>query len=145
MPPTEQLPNPPASYSRTEDDQVGERDPGTAGLQAVELVPDLLQNLQRSCQLGWVVDLPVSCGSRRIRAPLAPPRMAVLRKLAGDTQAVKASWEMMDSPDDRSLHFRAAMSASVIRPDRDLAVARTLFYALGTLTPSQLGSSRTSH
>ena len=37
------------------------------------------------------------CGARRIRAPLAPPRLSVPRKLAADAHAVETSWEI-DSP-----------------------------------------------
>ena len=53
------------------------------------------------------------CGARRIRAPLAPPRLSVPRKLAADAQAVETSWEM-DRPDSRSLLLRAAMSSAPI-------------------------------
>ena len=53
-------------------------------------------------QLGRVVDLPVCCGSRRIRAPLAPPRLSVPRKLAADAHAVETSWET-DRPDVEDL------------------------------------------
>ena len=53
------------------------------------------------------------CGARRIRAPLAPPRLSVPRKLAADAQAVETSWEM-DSPDARILPLRSAMSFSPI-------------------------------
>ena len=53
------------------------------------------------------------CGARRIRAPLAPPRLSVPRKLAADAQAVETSWEM-DSPEARILPLRAAMSCSPI-------------------------------
>ena len=54
------------------------------------------------------------CGARRIRAPLAPPRLSVPRKLAADAHAVETSCET-DSPDARILPLRAAMSASPIR------------------------------
>jgi hypothetical protein len=44
------------------------------------------------------------CGVRRIRAPLAPPRLSVPRKLAADAHAVETSREI-DSPDARILPF----------------------------------------
>ena len=53
------------------------------------------------------------CGSRRIRAPFAPPRLSVPRKLAAAAQAVVTSWDM-DSPEVRILPLRAAMSSSAI-------------------------------
>ena len=40
------------------------------------------------------------CGARRIRAPLAPPRLSVPRKLAADAHAVETSWET-DRPESR--------------------------------------------
>ena len=57
------------------------------------------------------------CGARRIRAPLAPPRLSVPRKLAADAQAVETSWEM-DSPEARILPLRAAMSSPRSARDR---------------------------
>ena len=53
------------------------------------------------------------CGARRIRAPLAPPRLSVPRNEAADAQAVEISREM-DSPEARIVPLRAAMSASSI-------------------------------
>ena len=53
------------------------------------------------------------CGARRIRAPFAPPRLSVPRKLAAAAQAVDTSREI-DSPDARILALRAAMSCSPI-------------------------------
>ena len=53
------------------------------------------------------------CGSSRIRAPLAPPRLSVPRKLAAADHAVDTSREI-DSPDARILSLRAAMSCSPI-------------------------------
>ena len=48
-----------------------------------------------------------------MRAPFAPPRLSLPRKVEADAQAVETSWEM-DSPDARILAFRAAMSCSPI-------------------------------
>ena len=42
------------------------------------------------------------CGASRIRAPFAPPRLSVPRKLAAAAQAVATSWAI-DRPDSRSL------------------------------------------
>ena len=53
------------------------------------------------------------CGARRIRAPLAPPRLSVPRKLAAAFQAVETS-SGMDRPESRILRLRAAMSCSPI-------------------------------
>ncbi|WDT75581.1 MAG: hypothetical protein MPW16_20220 [Candidatus Manganitrophus sp.] len=53
------------------------------------------------------------CGARRMRAPLAPPRLSVPRKVAADAQAVETSWER-DSPEARILPLSAAMSCSPI-------------------------------
>ncbi len=49
------------------------------------------------------------CGASRMRAPFAPPRLSVLRKLAADAHAVAASWETV-SPEARIRPFSAAMS-----------------------------------
>ena len=51
------------------------------------------------------------CGARRMRAPLAPPRLSLSRKVDAEAQAVETSWET-DSPDARILLFRAATSCS---------------------------------
>ena len=51
------------------------------------------------------------CGARRIRAPFAPPRLSVSRKLAAAAHAVETSCEI-ESPDARSWRLRSAMSAS---------------------------------
>ena len=48
-----------------------------------------------------------------MRAPLAPPRLSLPRKLDADAQAVVTNWEM-ESPEARILAFRAAISFSPI-------------------------------
>ena len=53
------------------------------------------------------------CGARRIRAPLAPPRLSVPRNEAAAAQAVATSREI-DSPEARTFSFSEAMSASSI-------------------------------
>ncbi len=52
-------------------------------------------------------------GARRMRAPLAPPRLSVSRKLAAEAQAVATSWET-DSPEASSVALRDAMASSPI-------------------------------
>ena len=49
------------------------------------------------------------CGSRRMRAPLAPPRRSLPRKLDAEAQAVVTSWEI-DRPEARILPLSASMS-----------------------------------
>ena len=51
------------------------------------------------------------CGARRMRAPLAPPRLSLSRKVDADAHAVETSCET-DSPDARIVLFSAAMSCS---------------------------------
>ncbi len=47
-----------------------------------------------------------------MRAPLAPPRLSLSRKVDADAQAVETSWET-DSPEARIVRLRAAMSCLV--------------------------------
>jgi hypothetical protein len=80
---------------------------------AVEL---LLDRFQRSASTlassaGWLTSQSF-CGARRMRAPLAPPRLSLPRKVAADAQAVVTSWEM-DRPEASSLAFSAAMSCVI--------------------------------
>jgi hypothetical protein len=53
------------------------------------------------------------CGARRIRAPLAPPRLSVPRNDDADAQAVEASWATV-RPDAKIASFRPAMSFASI-------------------------------
>src|SRR5450756_1162822 len=53
------------------------------------------------------------CGSRRMRAPLAPPRLSEPRNVDAEAHAVETSWET-DSPEARIFSFRAAMSSAPI-------------------------------
>src|SRR5688572_23068938 len=41
---------------------------------------------------GWLT-IQSLCGARRMRAPLAPPRLSEPRKVEADAQAVDTSWE----------------------------------------------------
>ena len=70
------------------------------------------------------------CGSRRMRAPLAPPRLSLPRNVEADAQAVETSCET-DRPEARICPLRAAMSTAstsscVDRGDRVLPEQRLL-------------------
>ena len=88
-------------------DQVSKRDYFfRAGPGVVEI---LLQRFERlkdfASSAGWLTSQSL-CGSRRMRAPLAPPRFSLPRNVSADAQVVVTSWEM-DSPDERILPFRS--------------------------------------
>jgi hypothetical protein len=51
------------------------------------------------------------CGAKRMRAPLAPPRLSEPRKVDAEAQAVETSSDTV-RPDDRIFAFSAAMSCS---------------------------------
>ena len=51
------------------------------------------------------------CGARRMRAPLAPPRLSVPRNVEADAHAVDTNWRAV-SPEASTMPLRAAMSAS---------------------------------
>ena len=53
------------------------------------------------------------CGSRRMRAPLAPPRLSLPRNVDADAHAVETSWET-DRPEARIWPLRAATSSAPI-------------------------------
>ena len=53
------------------------------------------------------------CGSRRMRAPLAPPRLSVPRKVEAEAQAVETSW-LIDRPEARIISLSAAIFLSPI-------------------------------
>jgi len=65
-----------------------------------------------SC-FGWLTSQSF-CGARRMRAPLAPPRLSEPRKVEAAAQAVETSSET-DRPAARIWPFRAAMSLASIR------------------------------
>jgi hypothetical protein len=50
-------------------------------------------------------------GSRRMRAPFAPPRLSLPRKVEADAHAVATSWAS-DSPESRICSLSVAMSSS---------------------------------
>ena len=74
---------------------------------------DPLEDGQHRGQASGSLTAQSFCGARRIRAPLAPPRLSVPRKLAADDHAVETSWET-DRPESRSVALSAAMSSSPI-------------------------------
>ena len=74
------------------------------------------------------------CGARRIRAPFAPPRMSVPRKLAADAHAVETSWEMV-RPEARILPLRSAMSFSPISSWSTLGTGSCQICGSGTHGP----------
>ena len=95
------------SSDTSKDDQVGHRD---LLVRAVEVLLDLLQSGEHLAELTWVVDLCVDvskgsnvpsleqvltsqffCGSRRIRAPLAPPRLSPPRNVEALAKATLMS------------------------------------------------------
>ena len=68
-------------------------------------------NTLASCA-GWLT-AQFFCGARRMRAPLAPPRLSEPRKVEAEAQAVETSWEI-DRPDLRICAFSALMSLAPI-------------------------------
>jgi hypothetical protein len=61
---------------------------------------------------GWLTSQSF-CGARRIRAPLAPPRLSEPQKVDADTQAVETISET-DRPEARILPLREAISCASI-------------------------------
>src|SRR5512146_602016 len=61
---------------------------------------------------GWLTSQSF-CGAKRMRAPLAPPRLSEPRKVDADAQAVETSSET-ERPEARTLLFREAISLAVI-------------------------------
>ncbi|MCY1296602.1 hypothetical protein D9M70_459980 [compost metagenome] len=57
---------------------------------------------------GWLT-CQSFCGARRMRAPLAPPRLSEPRKVEADAQAVETSSET-ERPEARILALRSAIS-----------------------------------
>ena len=72
----------------SKDDNVGKRNPLVPGLPLIESALDLFEYLQDPGELGGLVNLPVLLWARRMRAPLAPPRLSEPRKVAAKDQAV---------------------------------------------------------
>ena len=52
------------------------------------------------------------CGSRRMRAPFAPPRLSLMRNVEADAHAVATSWPT-DNPEVRIRPLSTAMSVDV--------------------------------
>ena len=80
--------------------------PACASLNAFWIVSSTASTLASS---GGLLTSQSFCGARRMRAPLAPPRLSVPRKVDADAHAVETSWEV-ESPEARTLAFNAAMS-----------------------------------
>ena len=95
-----------------EHDQVGERDLLAAGLRAVELRAGSAR-ASRSTFASSAGSLTSQsfCGARRMRAPLAPPRLSVPRKRGRRRPRGETSCEI-DRPESRILPLSAATSAS---------------------------------
>ena len=97
-----------------QDDQVGERDlllpPDCALLNSFWISSSVCSTFASSAGL---LTSQSFCGDRRMRAPLAPPRLSVPRNVDADAQAVETSCEM-DSPDARIFFFSSAMSFAPI-------------------------------
>ena len=83
-----------------EHDQVGERDPLAPVCELLNAcwTPSSVRSTVAS-SAGSLTSQP-RCGSRRTRAPLAPPRLSLPRKVDADAQAVETSWDT-DSPESR--------------------------------------------
>ena len=81
---------------------------------SVELLLDrfeLLEHLARAA--AGSLTAQSFCGARRMRAPLAPPRLSEPRKVEAEAQAVETSSDTV-RPEARIFAFSAAMSASSI-------------------------------
>ena len=61
---------------------------------------------------GWLTSQSF-CGLRRMRAPLAPPRLSEPRNVEADAHAVETSWDTV-RPEPRIFVFSAAISCSPI-------------------------------
>ena len=84
--------------------------PDSVALNVVRVVSSFSST--RASSAGWLTSQSF-CGARRMRAPLAPPRLSLPRKVEAEAQAVVTSCEM-ERPDARTRAFRAAMSFSSI-------------------------------
>ena len=95
-----------------EDDEVGEETllplPFWAEVKSAWIFSSVERTLARTC--GWLTS-QFFCGSRRMRAPLAPPRLSEPRKVAAAAQAVETSCEVV-RPEARICFLSSAISAS---------------------------------
>jgi hypothetical protein len=74
-----------------QNDEVGERDLLAAGLRGVEVLLDFSSVLRTlASSAGWLTSQSF-CGARRMRAPLAPPRLSLPRKVEAEAQALVTS------------------------------------------------------
>ncbi|SQA02555.1 Uncharacterised protein [Serratia marcescens] len=84
--------------------------PACASLKARWMLSSLA-SVAASCA-GWLTAQSF-CGARRMRAPLAPPRLSEPRKLEAEAQAVETSADT-GRPEASTAFFSAAMSCSSI-------------------------------
>ena len=83
-----------------EHDEVGQRDPPAPSGEPLNdsWIPSRVRSTCASAS-GSLTSQP-RCGSRRMRAPFAPPRRSLMRNVEADAHAVATSWET-DSPESR--------------------------------------------
>ena len=94
-------------------DEVGQRDLLAARLCLVELALDALQRGRTfASSAGWLASQSF-CGARRMRAPLAPPRLSDPRNVEADAHAVDTSCGMVN-PDASTVALSAATSCASI-------------------------------
>jgi hypothetical protein len=82
-------------------------------LGALNSLLDAFERRQHLGQLRRLVHAQSFCGARRMRAPLAPPRLSEPRKVEAEAQAVVTS-SAIDRPEASIFAFRSAMSAASI-------------------------------
>ena len=75
--------------------------------------PDALEGAQHGASSSGSLTSQPLCGSRRMRAPLAPPRLSLPRNVDADAHAVATSWETV-RPEARTCSLSAAMSSASI-------------------------------
>jgi phage tail tape-measure protein len=97
-------PSSPPSRPRAaaEHDQVGQRDLLAAGLRALKSSGSFSSTAAPSPASAGSLTSQSFCGARRMRAPLAPPRLSLSRKVEAEAHAVETSWEI-DRPEARIL------------------------------------------
>ena len=82
--------------------------PDSVALNALRTASSLSSTLASSA--GWLTAQSF-CGARRMRAPLAPPRLSAPRKVAAEAQAVVTSCDTL-RPEASSFALRDSISAS---------------------------------
>jgi hypothetical protein len=82
--------------------QISQRDLLAAGLRAVEVLLGFSRSLQDLREFGRLLTSQSFCGARRMRAPLAPPRLSLPRNVDAEAHAVETNCDV-DSPEARIL------------------------------------------